>query len=183
MSTQSHVDILLVEDNEQDAELALRTLHKQRLTGRVHWVKDGAEALDCFFAPGTDAGSGGPLTPKVIFLDLKLPKVDGLDVLRRLKADPRTRAIPVVVLTSSREESDVVASYGLGGEQLHRQASRVRQIHRSGGPTGPVLAAPQRTAQPPAGGLTMSIRFLTTGDRATHKVALRSAGLRPAARK
>ncbi len=114
MSTPSHVDILLVEDNEQDAELALRTLHKQRLTGRVHWVKDGAEALDCFFAPGTDAGSGGPPAPKVIFLDLKLPKVDGLDVLRRLKADPRTRAIPVVVLTSSREESDVVASYGLG---------------------------------------------------------------------
>lgn len=114
MSMPRELEILLVEDNAQDGELALRTLQKNRLASRIHWAKDGAEALDCFFGPGADGTLARPATPKVILLDLKLPKVDGLEVLRRLKSDPRTQAIPVVVLTSSREESDLVASYLLG---------------------------------------------------------------------
>ena len=114
MSPQRNGDILLVEDNPSDAELTLRALRKARVANEIHVVKDGAEALEFLF--GREAATGGtfPLPPRVILLDLKLPKVDGLEVLRRIKADARTAAIPVVVLTSSREESDLVASYHLG---------------------------------------------------------------------
>ena len=108
------VEILLVEDSPEDAELALRALRKQNLANRVHLVRDGAEALEFVFATGAYAGRGVESTPKVVFLDLKLPKVDGLEVLRRIKADPRTKRIPVVVMTSSREERDIVESYELG---------------------------------------------------------------------
>jgi CheY-like chemotaxis protein len=103
------VEILLVEDNPADAELTLRALSRSKLTNHVHVARDGAEALDFLFPR-----SGPAAGPKVILLDLKLPKVDGLEVLRRLKADDRTRRIPVVVLTSSREEPDIVTSYRLG---------------------------------------------------------------------
>lgn len=114
MTSEVEVEILLIEDNPRDAELALRALKKRHLANHVAWVKDGAAALEYLF--GSDAGEGQRITccPKVILLDLKLPKVDGLEVLRRLKGDPRTRNIPVVVLTSSREERDVVESYQLG---------------------------------------------------------------------
>ena len=108
------VEILLVEDSPEDAELTLRALRKQNLANRVHLVRDGAEALEFIFAAGTYAGRGIENTPKVVFLDLKLPKVDGLEVLRRIKTDPRTKRIPVVVMTSSREERDIVESYELG---------------------------------------------------------------------
>jgi len=108
------VEILLVEDNPNDVELALHALQKNKLTNRIHVVRDGAEALDFIFGTGSYAGHSVADLPKVILLDLKLPKVDGLEVLKRVKADPRTRVIPVVVLTSSREESDIVASYHLG---------------------------------------------------------------------
>jgi len=105
---QSHgVDILLVEDNANDAELTLRALKQRNLANQVFVCHDGAEALD-FFANGE-----GPV-PKVVLLDLKLPKVDGLEVLRRLKQDTRTKTIPVVVLTSSREEPDIERAYALG---------------------------------------------------------------------
>jgi CheY-like chemotaxis protein len=110
----SPTEILLVEDNPRDAELVLRALRKRNLANRVIQLKDGAEALDYIFATGAFAGRDLNHTPRVILLDLKLPKIDGLEVLRRLKADPRTRKVPVVVLTSSREESDVVRSYELG---------------------------------------------------------------------
>jgi two-component system, response regulator len=107
-------ELLLVEDNPQDLELALRALGKANLAGRVHVARDGAEALDYIFCEGTHAERRMNVGPKVILLDLKLPKVDGLDVLKRLKGDARTRAIPVVVLTSSKEQSDIVESYNLG---------------------------------------------------------------------
>lgn len=101
------VEILLVEDNANDAELTLRALKQRNLANQVFVCRDGAEALD-FFSDGA-----GPV-PKVVLLDLKLPKVDGLEVLRRLKHDGRTKAIPVVVLTSSREEPDIERAYALG---------------------------------------------------------------------
>ncbi len=108
------MEILLVEDNPHDAELTMRALKKRHLANRLKWVKDGAEALDYVFGVISAEGPALTNTPKVILLDLKLPKVDGLDVLRRLKADERTRVIPVVVMTSSREEQDIVESYRLG---------------------------------------------------------------------
>jgi len=114
MKNENEVEILLVEDNPRDAELTLRALKKRHLANHLVWVKDGAEALDYIFGAGTNAGPTPNHTPRVILLDLKLPKVDGLEVLRRLKGDDRTKSIPVVVLTSSREERDVVESYRLG---------------------------------------------------------------------
>jgi CheY-like chemotaxis protein len=114
MITENEVEILLVEDNPRDAELTTLALKKRHLANHLLWVKDGAEALDCLFGTSTDAGQTPNHIPKVILLDLKLPKVDGLEVLRRLKGDARTRIIPVVVLTSSREEQDIVRSYELG---------------------------------------------------------------------
>jgi len=114
MDKLNEVEILLVEDNPQDVELTLRALKKHNLANRVHVAKDGAEALDYIFASGAYDGRDIGKTPKVILLDLKLPKVDGLEVLRKVKADERTKTIPVVVLTSSREEKDMVESYKLG---------------------------------------------------------------------
>lgn len=108
------VEILLVEDNPTDAELCIRALKKNNLANNLVWVKDGAEALDFLFATGPFAGRDVSCPPKVVLLDLRLPKVDGMEVLRRVKADERTRAIPVVVLTSSKEDRDVAESYKLG---------------------------------------------------------------------
>jgi two-component system response regulator len=114
MNETTHVEILLVEDNPQDLELALRALRKANLTNRIHVARDGAEALEFIFCEGAHAARKIEDPPKVILLDLKLPKVDGLEVLQRIKRDPRTQHIPVVVLTSSKEQSDVVESYRLG---------------------------------------------------------------------
>jgi len=108
------VEILLVEDNPQDLELALRALQKSNITNHIQVARDGAEALEFIFCEGPHADRRIEDAPKVILLDLKLPKIDGLEVLQRIKSDPRTSAIPVVVLTSSREQSDVVESYKLG---------------------------------------------------------------------
>ena len=114
MTESTTQDLLLVEDNPQDLELAMRALRKADLGNRVHVARDGAEAIDYIFCEGAFANRKISDGPRVIMLDLKLPKVDGLEVLRRLKSDSRTRAIPVVVLTSSKEQSDIVASYHLG---------------------------------------------------------------------
>jgi len=111
--TESLVDILLVEDNPNDAELALRSLRKHNLANQVEWVKDGAQALDYLFRRGAYADRPNHL-PKVVLLDLRLPKVDGIEVLQQLRAHPETRNLPVVVLTSSKEERDVIATYQLG---------------------------------------------------------------------
>ena len=108
------VEILLVEDNPEDLQLALRALAKSNLTNHIEVVRDGAEALEFIFGEGAYAGRKLENGPKVILLDLKLPKVDGLEVLKRLKGDERTKAIPVVMLTSSKEQSDLVESYRLG---------------------------------------------------------------------
>jgi len=107
-------DILLVEDNPRDAELALRALKSRNLTDKVVWVKDGAAALEFIFGPDTNGNRKLRHRPKVILLDLKLPKVDGLEVLGQIKSNEESRTIPVVVLTSSREEQDIVRSYKMG---------------------------------------------------------------------
>jgi two-component system response regulator len=107
------VEILLVEDNPNDVELTLHAFRKNNLSNRIRVARDGAEAIEFLF--GTDGqGQAANAPPKVVLLDLKLPKVDGLEVLRRIKSEPRTRTIPVVVLTSSKEERDIVESYELG---------------------------------------------------------------------
>ncbi|HZW25949.1 MAG TPA: response regulator [Gallionella sp.] len=115
MTTQiDDVEILLVEDNRTDAELCTLALKEHNLANKLVWVKDGAEALDFLFATGAYAGRKMENGPKVVLLDLRLPKVDGMEVLQRIKADAHTRRIPVVVLTSSKEDRDVVESYELG---------------------------------------------------------------------
>ena len=107
-------EILLVEDNMSDAELTIRALKKNNLVNKLVHLKDGAEALDFIFGKeGKDAPQAGR-TPKVILLDLKMPKVDGIEVLRRIKSDERTKMIPVVVLTSSKEDPDIKTCYALG---------------------------------------------------------------------
>ncbi len=108
------VDILIVEDNPHDADLTVRALKKRNLLNPVHVVEDGAEAIDFIFCRGLYADRDAIGPPKVIFLDLKLPKVSGLEVLKMIKSDDRTRTIPVVVVTSSREDPDVTIAYNLG---------------------------------------------------------------------
>jgi CheY-like chemotaxis protein len=112
--TQADADVLLVEDNPSDAELTLHSLRSHLVADRVRVAQDGAEALDFLFCRGAFAARSFANAPKVILLDIKLRKVDGLEVLRQLKADPRTRAIPVVMLTSSKLDRDLVASYQSG---------------------------------------------------------------------
>ncbi len=106
------VDILMVEDNPNDAELTLRALKKSKLANCIEWVKDGELALDYLFHRGTYVTRGNS-QPKVVLLDLRLPKVDGIDVLKAIRGDDRTKDIPVVILTSSREDRDIVAAYDL----------------------------------------------------------------------
>jgi len=101
------IEILLAEDNAQDAEMTMRALRRGNVANPVHWARDGAEALEYLF-------SGRNRPPRLVLLDIKMPRVDGIEVLRRLKSEPATRAIPVVVMTSSNEERDVVETYRLG---------------------------------------------------------------------
>jgi len=111
--TQRQIEILLVEDNPDDVELTLHSLRKENLANNIHVARDGEEALDFLFCNGIHADRSFE-RPRLILLDLKLPKVDGMEVLKRVKADARTKAIPVVILTSSKEERDLVTGYGLG---------------------------------------------------------------------
>lgn len=114
MNQYDDTDILLAEDNEHDAEMAMRAFKRHNFANRLHWVKDGVEALDFILCRDTYANRDRARLPKVLLLDLKMPRMDGLDVLRALKGDERTHAIPVVIMTSSDQERDVVESYRLG---------------------------------------------------------------------
>jgi two-component system response regulator len=113
--------IVLVEDNANDEELTLRAFRKSNILNRIVVVRDGAEALDYFFARGAHANRAPGEIVQVVLLDLKLPKIDGLDVLRALRADERTRLIPIVILTSSAEDQDLVRGYGLGANSYVRK--------------------------------------------------------------
>jgi len=108
------IELLLAEDNPRDAEMTMRALRKVNFANKVHWVKDGEEALDFLYCAGAYSDRQPGHTPKLILLDIKMPKIDGIEVLRRVKGDERTRTIPVVVMTSSNEERDVLESYRLG---------------------------------------------------------------------
>jgi two-component system response regulator len=108
------IEILLVEDNSSDAELTIRALKKNNLANKLIHLQDGAEALDFIFAKGVYAGRQMSQGPRLILLDLKMPKVDGIEVLREIKSDERTKNIPVVVLTSSKEDPDIKTCYSLG---------------------------------------------------------------------
>lgn len=111
---ENGVEILLIEDNPHEAELTIRALKKQNLVNRLVHIDDGAEALDFIFSRGKYSQNGKIQLPKLILLDLKLPKVDGIEILRQLKANETTKTIPVVVLTSSKEEKDILETYKLG---------------------------------------------------------------------
>ena len=113
MNDLAPIEILLVEDSPADAEMTLRVFRRRQLSNSIEWVKDGEEALDYMFRRGSYA-TRGEGNPRLILLDLKMPKLDGIDVLRVLKADPITRVVPVVMLTSSNEDNDIVRSYDLG---------------------------------------------------------------------
>ncbi len=109
-----NLDILLVEDNQDDMDLALHALRREKLANNIFVARDGEEALDFIFCRGAFAQRSFEHPPKLVLLDLKLPKVDGMEVLKQVKSDPRTKTIPVVIMTSSKEERDLVASYNLG---------------------------------------------------------------------
>ena len=114
MERFEQVEILLVEDSSKDAEMTQRALRQHNLGNRLLWVKDGAEAFDFLFCRGAFADRDPARPPKLVLLDIKMPRVDGIEVLRQIKSDERTRIVPVVVMTSSNEERDVVESYRLG---------------------------------------------------------------------
>lgn len=134
MSHPGAIELLIVEDNPEDLDLTLRAFRQSKLTNKIHVARDGVEALEFLF--GANGGKGpAPAAPRVVLLDLKLPKIDGIEVLRRIKADPRTQSIPVVVLTSSKEQRDVIESYKLGVNSylvkpvnFERFAETVRQL-------------------------------------------------------
>ena len=111
--TTGEVEILLAEDDAADAELTMRAMRRHNLANKIHWIKDGEQALEYMFSTGAYAGRQ-PVLPKLVLLDLKMPKVDGIEVLRQLKKETLTQAVPVVIMTSSNEEKDVVESYRLG---------------------------------------------------------------------
>ncbi len=120
--------ILLVEDNPDDETLTLRALAKNNITNEVVVARDGALALDYLFGTGQYQGRDTRILPQVVLLDLKLPKIDGLEVLRRLRADERTKFLPVVILTSSNEETDMVDSYGFGANSYVRKPVEFSQF-------------------------------------------------------
>jgi CheY-like chemotaxis protein len=126
--TQHPVELLLIEDNPADAELTVHVLKKHHLANSIEIARDGAEALEFLFGAGEDQAAGVTCLPRIILLDLKLPKVNGLEVLAKVKADPRTKSIPVVVLTSSGEEQDVVNGYGMGANSYIRKPVAFEQF-------------------------------------------------------
>ena len=136
MSNFNEVEILLVEDNPEDTELTMRTLRMRNLANRLHHVEDGAAALDFLFGRGQFAGREVNTPPKVVLLDLKLPKVDGLAVLRAIREDSRTRHIPVVVITSSKEDRDLDEAYRLGANSYVVKPVEFNQFSEAVGQLG-----------------------------------------------
>jgi len=128
--------ILLVEDNADDEALTLRALKKNKIANRIDVVRDGAEALDYVFGTGAYAGRNPLELPEVILLDLKLPKVDGLEVLRRIRSDPRTKMVPVVILTSSKEDQDMIRAYTIGVNSYVRKPVDFNQFVEAIGQLG-----------------------------------------------
>ena len=136
MNTGIDVDILLVEDNPDDLELTLHALRREHLANNIFTVRDGEEALDFLLCTGPFRDRDFDHPPRLVLLDLKLPKLNGLDVLKRIKHDPRTKAVPVVILTSSKEERDLVASYNLGANSYIQKPvdfEQFREIVKSTG--------------------------------------------------
>ena len=129
MANFTKVDILLVEDNFEDAEVTMRALRKNGLTNGLQWVKDGSKAFGALF--GEDAEDGAMVAPRLILLDLRLPKIDGLEVLERVKCDLRTRHIPVVVLTSSTQDEDIAKSYALGSNSFVSKPVRFEEFENT----------------------------------------------------
>ena len=132
----TEVDILLVEDNQDDCELALRALRRERVANNIFIVRDGEQALNFLFCSGAYADRTLDHPPKLVLLDLKLPKVNGMEVLKQVKSDPRTRHIPVVVLTSSKEERDLAASYNLGANSYIQKPVDFEQFRQTVKSTG-----------------------------------------------
>ena len=128
--------ILLVEDNPDDVELTLRAFRKNNFSNPIFVARDGQEALDMMMGQGAYSGENAPALPHLILLDLKLPRLDGHEVLRALRAEPRTRLIPVIVLTSSKEEQDIAASYGLGANGYVRKPINFEDFVRAVGQLG-----------------------------------------------
>jgi two-component system response regulator len=118
MMDSGKLDILLVEDNQDDMNLFMHVLRGEKLANKIHVVRDGEEALDFLFCRGAFSQRSFENPPKLVLLDLKLPKVDGIEVLKQIKADPRTKTIPVIIMTSSKEERDLVAGYNLGANSF-----------------------------------------------------------------
>lgn len=114
MKDLNYIDILIVEDNANDAELAILALKEENLANNLIWLKDGVQALDFIFAEGEFANRDDKKHPKLILLDLKMPKIGGIEVLKKIRGDENTKNIPVVVMTSSKEEKDIIATYNLG---------------------------------------------------------------------
>ena len=133
MNPDHEMEILLVEDNPRDAELALISLKQHHLANKVIHVKDGAEALDYLFCTGAYSSRDASQHPKVVLLDLKLPKVDGLEVLRAIKTNPKTKLIPVVILTTSSEDKDKITSYDLGANSYVRKPVDFDELYRRRG--------------------------------------------------
>ncbi|MGC2184906.1 MAG: response regulator [Terriglobales bacterium] len=129
--TNRQIEILLVEDNQDDVELTLHALRKENLANNIHVARDGEEALDFLFCNGAHADRSFNHPPRLVLLDLKLPKVDGMEVLKRLKADPRTSTIPVVILTSSKEERDLVNGYGWGANSYIQKPVDFQQFRET----------------------------------------------------
>jgi len=132
-------DILLVEDNQDDMDLAMHALRREKLANNIHVARDGEEALDFLFCRGAFTHRSFEHPPKLVLLDLKLPKVDGMEVLKQVKGDSRTRTIPVVIMTSSKEERDLVAGYNLGANSYIQKPvdfDQFRETVRAWGCTG-----------------------------------------------
>jgi CheY-like chemotaxis protein len=134
MVTVTQIDILLVEDNPEDAEITMRALRKNSLANNLQWAKDGSKALAALFGGGAEGSD--IVVPRLILLDLRLPKIDGLEVLGRVKGDPQTRNIPVVVMTSSTQDEDIAKSYALGSNSFVSKPVRFETFKSTVGELG-----------------------------------------------